>query len=199
MKKLATLAIISATLFGCTSNPLLQGTSSIPAKTPRPTYSASQVMPSAENGINIYRNMDLGIAFEYPTSIGRLWENAPNEHELFAIKFLEQDGGPAALDVWPDESQTLRTCTDILANGFAGGDRTTSHCESMKVDNQPIIVVTFTANADAKAAGMESHSMGLDAKHVFFQTKKGVWNFVTTDPTQYDLVVTMAKSLKYLQ
>jgi len=152
----------------------------------------SKAKPTEGANLLTYQNEELGISFQYPASLGKALENKYKETELFALKFLDDKGNPAGLDLGGSDYETLRTCNDILSKGFADEDRMPSDCETLTIDNHSVIILTYTQ-------GGMSNSYTNASKEAHFQTKKGVWAFSATDKDLYDDLMSIVKTLKYMQ
>lgn len=142
--------------------------------------------------VQTYQNTKLGISFQYPETLGKVWENNYKKTELFALKFLDEKDNPVALDLAEAGYETLRTCNDILTKGFANGDRMPSDCETLNIDNHSVIILTYIQK------GMSNSTTNAE-KEAHFQTKKGIWAFSATDRNLYDDLLHIAKTIRYLQ
>lgn len=176
---------------------LLISTNSTPTTLQQPpnkfTPTIGRITQNTE-GLNTYTNQDIGISFQYPQN-NKLFEHYYQKQLLFAVKLFDQNENLLDITLAPTNEDTLRTCEDILTNGFNGGDYTPSQCESIVVDSRPMRVLTFGRD---ELPGEESHQLFLDSRHIQFQSQQGVLEFSTATKNLYDDLLILAKSVKYL-
>lgn len=134
-----------------------------------------------------YNNFDLGVSFQYPSTLGKAVEYKDVNGKLTVVRLQGKKNLPGDLEFGPAEYNTLRTCNDVLANGFPGKEITyPSKCET--ISNSSNVTLEILEFQDPTGA-----------KVIDFQTNNGVWSFGTQNKTQYDLVVSIAKTVKYLR
>lgn len=187
MKKFVVISALSLVLVGCNflENGNNQRNEGFVQTIPQSEQSSIQKVGENMNW-QTYQNSNLGILFRYPGTLGKAWENN-NYTETVSLKFMDDKGNPADLELTGADYGTLRTCDDILSKGFNGGDRMPSECETLIVDNHTVVLLTFGQSR-----------FGISSKSAHFQTKKGVWEFSATNKNLYDVLIDIVRTLKYL-
>ena len=135
-----------------------------------------------------YESEELGISFEYPTTLGKPQENKYKDTELLSVNFSNDKGTTSTIGLGVADYDTLRTCEDILSKGFYDGDLRASDCETLTINNKTVVLMTFGQS-----------QFGAPSKRADFETKKGIWSFGVTDEKFYDDFLKIIKTLKSLE
>jgi hypothetical protein len=144
---------------------------------------AGQTIRESNSPSAIYHNEKLGIELSFPSEFLEPWENWYKDSELFAITFKKTDS--ESIQLTPEES--LRSCDDVMKNGFYDGDLFPSSCESMSVDGNVATIVSFSQGYK-----------NAPSKEVYFALGERVWKLSTSEATLYDSLLDMARSAKSL-
>lgn len=193
MKKIIALFVCILALSGCSTvkNEEVEKQENVQPiqSAPSPKQDVAQNDAAKSQDWKSYQNKQLGISFQYPSKIGTAWENKYKE-DLFALKFLDAQGQPNGIELAPANYEKLRTCEDILSNGFNDGDRMPKDCVTLNIDNHTVVVFTYVA-------GGRSNSFTNASKSAQFQTNKGVWEFSTMNEGLYSDFMEIIKTLKF--
>lgn len=136
-----------------------------------------------------YQSKDLGISFEYPAKFGTPFENRDAAGELLSINFSNDKNKSENIQIGTSNKKTLRTCEDILKNGFNDGDLRPANCETLNINNQKAIMLTYVT-------GGMSNSSTTASKSIQFQTKQGLAYISTMNQNLYEDLENIAKSIK---
>lgn len=137
-----------------------------------------------------YQSTDLGISFEYPSKFGTPFENRDAAGKLISINFSNDKNKSENIQIGTSTNEkTLRTCEDILKNGFNDGDLKPANCETLNINNQKAIMLTYVN-------GGMSNSSTTASKSIQFQTKQGLAYISTMNQNLYEDLENIAKSIK---
>ena len=132
-----------------------------------------------------YQNTELGISFQYPATLDKAVEQKDANGKLISVSLAGEAGLPGYIAFRTEEYETLRDCKDVLANGFPGKETDFPSCDVITIDNAPFQILDFQPP--------------ISVRSIHFQTKKGVWSFITGDKNLFAVVVNIAKTVKYLK
>jgi hypothetical protein len=192
-KKMFLVAMGCIFIAGCTpsEDPDISYVSSQQRTPPVLPVSRSGGQPTQTTQVNAdwltYQNEDLGISFQYPSTLGQAHEQTDANGKIRSVRLGSERISPEDMIFDQEDYDKLRSCEDVLAKGFQGKVVDyPSQCEMISTDNGTAQLIEFTVPTGAKV------------KVVHLPTKKGIWRFISGNENLSDTLIQIAKTVKYL-